>query len=631
MKYLFLLGCSFAVAVPALAQDAGAVADDKSVTLQGRVSDTAITVVGSGQRQRIEDTGQSISIAGIGELQSVQGADLTRTLERLPGVTFVRNGGQGGFTGLFVRGAASEQALVLLDGVRMSDVASPGGGYDLGNMLTGGIGKVELLRGSNSVVWGSRAIGGVLALTSREVAGVEGSVEYGSNDSLNAEASAGIGSESYNVTITAGHSLTDGISAVATGTEPDGYRQSRIGGRARADLGGGFSATLVGRYADSHLDIDGFPAPLYNFADTPEYQTTREASGRAGLGWEGEALRLAGGYSITDIRRANYDPTFGSAPGFDSKGRSERVDLSGQAKLATGLSLTFGADSEWSSYATTYDSEKKARLASGHALLGYSAGALNLAAGVRIDDHSRFGSAWTFGANGSFAFANGWRVRASYGEGFKAPTLFQLFSDYGNAVLVPERSRSYDFGIEKGDRNGAFHAALTLFRRDSRNLIDFVSCFGVSGGICTGRPFGTYNNVGKARAEGVEAELGARVTERLRASAVYSYVKAVNQASAKDLARRPRHALTLSTDWRTPLADLTVGADLRVVSASFDDGGNFTRLGGYELLTLRASVPVNDMFELFGRIENVTDNRYQTVAGYGTYGRTAAFGARARF
>ena len=627
MKYLLLLGLSLCFAASAQARGAGsggAILDDSP-------HDVAITVVATGNFEPIWQTGQSISVAGLAEIQAIQGPDLTRTLERLPGVTLARNGGLGTFTGVFVRGASSEQLLVLVDGVRMADVAAPGGGFDLGTMLAGGIGKVELLRGSNSVVWGSRAIGGVLALTSREIAGAEASLEYGSNDSLNAEASAGIGGGAYNLTLNAGHARTDGISAAASGSEPDGFRQWRIGGRARAELGGGFSAALAARYADSRLDLDGYPAPLFNFADTPEYSTSREASGRARLGWQGKALRLEAGLAINDIRRANFDPASGSAPNFDSSGRSERIDLSGRADLPAGFSLTLGADSEWSRYATTYDSEKKARLASGHALLGYSAGAFNLAAGVRLDDHSRFGSAWTFGANGSFALSDSWRIRASYGEGFKAPTLFQLFSDYGNTALIAERSRSYDVAVESGDRNAGFHAALTLFRRDSRDLIDFVSCFGKSTGICAARPFGTYDNVGQARAEGIEAELGAALTDRFRAGAVYSYVKAVNRANAKDLARRPRHALTLTAEWRTPLADLALGADLRVVSHSFDDGGNFTPLAGHEVLTLRASLPVSERFELFGRIENAADTRYQTVAGYGTPGRSAAFGARARF
>ena len=643
VKYLFLLGCSLVAAVPAWAQDAGPGAREEEANICAgecmmgrRVRDDAQTILVTGAPSNIYQSGQSISVLSVAEIQALQGPDLTRVLARLPGVTITRNGGLGNFTGARVRGADAEQLLVLLDGVHMADVASPGGGYDLGNLTTGGIGKIELLRGSNSVVWGSQAIGGVLAVTSRELNGVEASAEYGAHDTLDASVSGGLSSDRYAVTLNTGYVRTDGISSAASGTEPDGFRQWRIGGRGRVELVEGLSATLAGRYADARLDQDGFPPPNYSFADTPEYSTTHEASGRAGLAYRQGSLRLDSGFAISDIRRAYFDSAASTAPNFETQGRSERLDLTGQIDLSSGFNLTFGGGSEWSRYSTSFDAEKKARLASGHALLGYSSDRLNLAAGLRIDDHSRFGSQWTFGANGSFTVSGDWRIRASYGEGFKAPTLFQLFSDFGNSALVPEHSRSYDFGIEKGDRNnGRLHAALTMFRRDSRDLIDFVSCFGVSSGICAGRPFGTYNNVRMARAEGIEAELGGQLTERLTASAAYSYVKAMSRSSgssgSKDLARRPRHALSLSADWRTPLRDLSLGADLRVVSHSFDDGGNFTRLDGHTLVTLRASLPVSEQFELFGRIENLTDQRYQTIAGYGTLGRSAYIGARARF
>ena len=627
MKYLFLLGCSLCAAVPAMAQDE----EGPDIVMGHPLRDDLITVTATGNRLAIAETGQSISIVDADEIASVQGPDLTRVLERLPGVTLTRNGGLGNFTGMRVRGADAEQLLVLIDGVRMADVAAPGGGYDLGNLLSGGIGKIELLRGSNSVVWGSQAIGGVLAVTSRELNGAEASAEYGANDTFDASVSGGLSRAGQALSLNAGYVRTDGISSAAAGREADGFRQWRIGGRGRLELGEGLSASLVARYADARLDQDGFPPPTYSFADTPEYSATREASGRAGLAYATGSLHLAAGYAISDIARAYFDTAASTAANFATGGRSQRLDLTGHADLPAGLSVTFGADSEWSRYSTTYDAEKKARLASGHALLSYGNDTLNLAAGLRIDDHSRFGSQWTFGANGSLAVTGDWRIRASYGEGFKAPTLFQLFSDYGNGKLVPEHSRSYDFGLEKGDRNGALHIALTAFRRDSRDLIDFVSCFGVTTGICAGRPFGTYNNVRSARAEGFEAELGGTVTDRLTARAAYSYVKALNRANGKSLARRPRHALSLSADWRSPLRDLKLGADLRVVSHSFDDAGNFTRLGGHTLVTLRASLPVGKTIELFGRIENLGDTRYQTIAGYGTLGRSVYVGARARF
>lgn len=616
MKYLLLLATSLSVAAPAFAQDDEP--ESKEIILYERVRDTYITVVGTGRNQSISETGQSISVIGANEIASIQGPDLTRVLERLPGVTMARSGPLGSQTAVFVRGAPSQQLLVTLDGVRLEDVAAPSGGFDLGTMLPGGIGKIELLRGSNSVVWGSAAMGGVLALTSERFNGVKTGVEYGSNNTVSADATAGMAGEGYNVTASGGYVDTDGISAYAKGTEKDGFRQWHGNLRGEAQLAGDLWINAAARYADSKVDFDGFPAPFYAFADTPEYQTTRQGSGRLGLAYTTGSLNLQGGLAYSDTRRAYFDPTFGTAANFTTKGRSWRADFTGRADLVQSVSLDFGADSEWTRFETMFDPQQDARLTSGHMLLGYHAGGLNLSGGVRVDDSDRFGSHWTFGANGSVELAAGLRLRASYGEGFKAPTLSQLFGFGGNTALKPETSTAYDAGIELGDRNGGKHLALTLFRRDSTNLIDYRFPSG-------------YFNIGATRAQGFELEGDWSLSDSFQARAAYSYVKATDRTTGKDLARRPRNAVSAGFDWTSPLAGLKLGADVRMVSDSFDDAGNFTRLDGYGLVTLRASVPLPGGFELYGRVENLGNVKYQTVADYGTYGRTGTVGVRAKW
>lgn len=632
-KYLILLSCSLWVSAPALAQDG-----DGEIVLSTLLRDDLITVVASGLSEPIFDLGQSISVIGAEEIADIQGPDLTRVLERLPGVTLARNGGLGGFTGLFVRGANSQQVLVLVDGIRVADSAAPSGGFDFGNLLTGPLAKVELLRGSNSVVWGSDAVGGVIAMTSRQVDGVEASAEYGARGTINGDVSAGLSGSGYSLTLSGGYTETDGFSQSATGIERDGFRQWRVGGRGRVRLTARLSLVAAGRYADSRLEFDGFSfAPPFGLIDTPEFTETEEVSARAGLEFYGDSVRLNAGYTIYDIARDNFDPRFGSDPGFASNGRQERVEMKGSWDVIENVRLDFGADHEWSSFSTNFDDGATADVTGGYALLGWDGDNANIAAGARIDDHSGFGSEVTFGANGSINLGNSWRIRASYGEGFKVPTLFQLFSDFGNGSLSPERSRSYDIGIEWGDRNANLpHLAITAFRRDTRGQIDFVSCFSVSDALCDDGRFGFYQNVGKARAEGFEVELGARVSDNFRAQAAYSYVKSVNRTAGdfnqgNDLARRPRHAVTVALDWETPLAGLKLGADVRMVSSGFDDAGNFTRIDGYGLGTLRASLPVSERIELFGRVENVTDTQYETAAGFNTAGRSAYVGARARF
>ena len=631
VKYLLLLSCSLVVASPAWAQgpkpttSASAVLCDEDGGSCGNVDgvralpDDEITVTATGLWERRDKIGQSISVITADDLQAVQGPDLTRSLERLPGVSLARSGGLGSQTSLFVRGANSEQLLVLIDGVRVEDTAAPSGGFDLGTLLSGGVTRIELLRGSNSLAWGSDAIGGVLAITTDTGSGARGGIEYGAHNTLDADANLGLDGERYDLGLSGGYTHSDGISAFAGGSEADPFRQWHVNARAAANLTDNFKLVAVGRYADSKIDFDGYPAPTYSvFADTPEYQTTRQASGRTGLEYSGNGIQLGAGVAMSDTRRAYYDPTYGSAPNFTTVGRSVHADLTGRADLAEHWTLDFGGDADWSRYSTTFDPRKTARIIGAHALLGYHGDRLNLTAGARIDDHDRFGSRTTLGANGSFDLGNGWRLRGSWGQGFKAPTLSQLYGFGRNPLLKPETSEAFDGGLEYGQRNGQGHFAVTLFRRDNSNLIDYVSPTG-------------YFNVSRTRAEGIELEGGVAVTERLRVQASYTYLKATDRSTTNQLARRPSQLASASLDWRTPLRDLTLGADLRLVGDSFDDRGNFSSLDGYGLLTLRASVPLGEHLELYGRVENVTDAQYQTVAGYGTNGRSAYGGVRVTF
>ena len=252
--------------------------------------DSEIVVVASGQQQPLAKTGQSVSIIATPEIDAVQGADITRLLERLPGVAFTRNGGLGGQTGLLVRGANADQLLVTIDGVRMADYSAPGGGYDLGNLMAGNLARIELLRGSNSVVWGSQAIGGVLAVTTREVDGVEAMAEYGAFDSFYATATAGIRRDSHALSLTGGYADSDGFSATSAGNEADPYRQWSLAGKGRLALGESVTLSANGRYADSRLGIDLFGM------DNADWQDSREGSGRVGLGWQSDSLTLSGGY-----------------------------------------------------------------------------------------------------------------------------------------------------------------------------------------------------------------------------------------------------------------------------------------------------------------------------------------------
>ena len=261
---------------------------------------------------------------------------------------------------------------------------------------------------------------------------------------------------------------------------------------------------------------------------------------------------------------------------------------------------------------------------------------LTLTGGVRSDDHNRFGNATTFGASGVFTPAgSGTTLRASYAEGFKAPSLFQLQSDFGNQQLQPERSKGWDAGVTQRLLDGQIEASATYFHRNSSDLIVFISCPLPRTGICNNRPFGTYDNVARARAEGVEFALTLRPVEALRVQTNYTYTDATNRSPGnanfgRQLIRRPQHSVTALVDYRWAFG-LETGVTVTHVGASFENASNARKLEGYVLTDIRASFPVTDQLEVYGRVENVFDEQYETAFQYGSIGRAGYVGVRVRY
>jgi vitamin B12 transporter len=584
-------------------------------------------IVSAGVPQYSKQIGQAVTVIDRAEIEQRQTVSVSDLLATTPGVTVSRNGGVGTVTALRIRGAEGEQTLTIIDGVRVNDPSSPGGAFDFGNLLSGSIDRIEVLRGPNSVPWGSQAIGGVVNITTATPSqGLQGrgSVEYGSHDSVAANAAVSGGTGPVTASLTGGYLRTDGISAYAKGTEPDGYEQYGATGSVGIAFTDDIGLDLRAYYAHSHVDLDGFPAPNYVFADDAEYSTAQEIYGYAGL----HANLIDGrfrnriAFTVADINRDNYDPAFGPAVSFFSRGRSERYEYQGNFKVAEQLRLVAGAEHEDSRFIADNDHHASGITSFYGEAIVTPVEELTVTGGVRHDNNSDFGGHFSFGANAALALHEGTTLRASYAEGFKAPTLYQRFASfYGTPGLKPETASSYDFGIEQSLLGGRARAGVTYFHRDTHNQINFdLGTF-------------TYQNLDRTRAQGVEFELALRPIDALTVTGNYSYIDSVNRTPganfSKDLARRPKQTVSLSADYRFPFR-LSVGATISHVGDSFDNAANTVRLDGYVLTGLRAEMPIGDHFVLYGRVENLFDEKYQTVAGYGTYGRTAYGGIRVK-
>ncbi len=591
--------------------------------------DDRIVVVASGVSQRADTVGRSITTIDRDEIEQRQTVALSDLLATTPGVTVVRNGGLGTATALSIRGAQSDQTLVLIDGIRVADPSATGGAYNFASLLAGSVERVEVLRGPNSVIWGSQAIGGVVNVTTLQGAQglhVRGNAEGGSLGTFNGNAAIAGGNDRITAGLTAGYLTTNGISAAANGTEADGYRQVGATGNVEVRLLPGLALDLRGYYADSKVDLDGYAPPTYVFGDTGEYAKTQEIYGYAGLKNEafGGMLHNRLGFTLSDIHRDGYNED--SSIAYRYGGRAERYTYQGDATPAEQLRLVFGAEHE----------QSRIRYDEGFGSVGrYSVGItsfygqaivtpiapVTLTGGVRHDDHDTFGGHWTWNADLAVRATASTVLHASFGEGFKAPTLYQLYSAYGDRGLRPETARSYEAGVRQTLAGGRVALGATWFHRDSDNQIDYN--FDTS----------TYYNLNKTRAGGVELEALLQPVQALTVRANVTHVFSENRSVGtlgNDLPRRPRDTANVSAEYRFPFG-LAIGGTVTMVGDSFNDVGNLTPIDGYALASVRAEMPVTRLLSVYGRVDNIGDVRYQQITGYGTYGRTAFGGVRVRF
>ncbi|WP_017671498.1 TonB-dependent receptor [Blastomonas sp. AAP53] len=624
-----------------------ATAQDDAVSASSR--EPVIVVTANRSAQPVERVGQSITVIDSEDIQRRQTQTVADVLRTVPGVSIARNGGIGTGTSVFIRGAESDQTVALVDGVKLNDPSSPGGGFNFGNLLIGNIERIEVLRGPSSVLWGSQAIGGVVNMITRppnEDLSVNLRGEYGYRDTAQLVANVAGKAGPLSASVGAGYFRTDGISAFSEalgGVEKDGYENYGANGNFNLALSDAISLDARGWYSEGRVNIDGFPPPSFAFGDVNEESRTRELVGYAGLIaalFDGR-FRNRLGYAYTDTRRRSIALDGPATETFAGHGRNERIEYQGIFDISDGWQLTGGLERETSRFSSSsYGAVAtigRAQIDSAYAqIVASPVAGLTLTGGVRHDDHNRFGGATTFGASGVYAIAQtGTTLRASYAEGFKAPSLFQLQSEYGNQLLQPERSKGWDAGITQSLVEGRLQASATYFRRTSDDLIIFISCPLPRIGICAGRPSGTYDNVSKARAEGVEIGLVMQPVDALRLQANYTYTNATNRSPGnanfgRQLVRRPQHSVTALIDYRWNFG-LETGVTLTHVGANFDNASNSRKVEGYVLADLRASFPLTDRIDLYGRVENVFDERYETVFRYGSPGRAGYAGVRLRY
>jgi vitamin B12 transporter len=637
---------ALSLSTPAAAQQAGPV-------VAAWVGEVVVTA--NRAPERAERVGQAITVVDQAEILRSQAVTVSDILVRTPGVAMSRNGGYGGVTSLRIRGAEGDQTMLVVDGVRLGDPAATGGGYNFANLVIGDADRIEVLRGSQSTLWGSQAIGGVVnVIYATPTRPLEGSAqaEAGSFGTTGFKVAAGGLDHGVQWRLAASRFDTDGISAYRLGAEKDGYRNTTVSGRVKAGVGGPIRLDLRGLYSRARNESDGFPPPAFTFADTNESARTRDHVGYGGIEFDllDGALTNRLGYAYTRTDRRQVNPAQAETPvTFESRGRSERLEYQGVWTFSPAWAATFGGESEETFMRSASPSAFTPNLTPARAKTGVDSGYVQLrgepvkglavTAGLRHDDHDAYGGHTLGQADVAWTLNDGATVlRASFGQGFKAPTLYQLYGPFGNLGLEPEEADGWDAGVEQHLLEGRLRLRGAYFHRKTKNQIDFVSCFSsAQNALCAPAGvarFGYYDNIARARAQGVEleAELDAGP---LTLSANYTYAEAKNRTPGslnrgRLLARRPKQLANLQATY-TFENKATVGAAMHHVGKSYDNAANTFLLKAYTLLDIRASWPVTENVEVYGRVENAFDEDYQTVRNYGSPGRGAYVGVRGRF
>lgn len=572
-------------------------------------------------------------------------------LASVPGVALSRNGSVGGFTGVMIRGAETAHTAVVIDGVRAPDPSTPAGGYDFAALAAGNVQRIEVLRGSNSLAWGSDAVGGVVVVDHAlpDSSGFDASASARGGSHGTAEGSVHLATRSEAWAAAFGGTLfrTNGISAAAAGQEADGARLVQLTSFVRVGRSDGLRLEVQGSHTRARSELDGYPPPTYTLGDIDEWQRFRETRAavrvmgahRVGAWSADHALEVSHAASL----RAQFSDAATDTPSYRARGKTQRVRWTTQwsapsnaVRFLTGLEAerqSMTAASAWSQDAGRASTQSAFVLGDAHVT-----STLTLDGGLRVDRHSRAGTVVTAAAGAALNLSDNVRMSVHYRGGFKAPTLFQTDPSafaYGNPDLKPERSDSAEVALRWSRSETS--ATVTLFTRTTRNLIDFVGCTPTGPAICAEgtRPFGTYDNVRRARAQGADMFVSHRWSPTVLTEVGSAYLDTRDRSGAaklyagNPLPRRPRWsgsaAVTVGRD-DTPSVRFAVS----YAGARYDDRAALVRLAPSTALDIVGRWPVTNQIALSFSATNFLKSATPTAAGYNAEPQQFLLGLRWR-
>ncbi len=565
----------------------------------------------------IAETLASVTVITREDIELAQAPDLINLLSRQAGVDIARNGGPGQASTLFLRGTNSSHTLVLVDGVRVN--AATQGVIDFAHIPLAQIDRIEIVRGPRAALWGSDAIGGVVQIFTRDASKGFFEARLGSAQLAGATAGVGVARDGSSIGLSVGAERREGFSATneaAFGYDPDvdGYRNQNFALRGKTAMGSQ-TLSVTGMVTDADVDFDaGTNVPGEGQTAALNRVFALGLGGPVSDRWT-HALTL--GRSSEDLDTPAYFSRFGST--------RDSLDWVNSLALQNRQSLGFGLN--WSRETGYSDEgfqgfEKSRRNAAAFVTWQGGFGSHTLDASLRRDQNSQFGGASTGNLAWGWRASDSLRLRASWGQGFRAPNFnelyypgFEIDEDLvlfaGNENLKPERSRSAEAGMD-WQFTQAQSLGLSAYRTRINDMIAFAGYLFEA------------TNIRSAAIDGVELDYTfTRGALAIRANATWQDAR--DSDTGERLLRRANRKLHASADYAFANG-ASAGLDLSAVSPRPDFGGSL--LPGYSRIDLRASAPLARDWVVEARVENVGDTNYELVQGYNTPGRTGVVSLR---
>ena len=556
----------------------------------------------------LADVGSSVTILSQDDISTASESYLIDFISKVPGINVSQNGPKGSTSGLTMRGLGLKYVKVLVDGIDIGDVSSIPVMANLSGIMLNEIERIEVLQGSQSALYGSSAIGGVISLTTKKIAKENTSVslEGGTYGTVSLNVDKTFSSENSDILVSGSYFSTDGFSAKADGVENDGYLSSRISltGSYYISDTNSVSISMFKHYEDG--DQDGYDPVSFEFVDKDDEVYSNESLGLVAN------IEMNSGSIVRNVNLNFFNSDrFYTGP-YNYEGTNLELSWQEERTLGNG-SLIYGitADNE-----KTLIEDINKEISKSHFFSEYifsDDDKFNFTISGRASGHSEFGGSSTARLNASYKLNGGIIIRSSLGSGYRAPSLYELFApSYGNSNLQPETSVTADLGVELPLVTNKASLSATAFETtiSDRIVYDNVT-------------FAYGQSTDSEKRAGYEIGIDFKLNSRSQVGLSFTHT---DDGSGNRVQKVPQSDLNLVASTEL-LSGINLSGSLQFVSGLED----VVTLPDYSIVSVRGSYPLNEEVDIYLRGENIFDTQYQTASDYGTSGQAFYTGFNAKF